>query len=163
MAKKKEKLAKLKPAQMAFCYFYLFGNDEKGNSFRIGHGGKSYAAAYGKDYVKERGACDTGAYEALRKPEILRYMDNLLESAGWNDKAIDSRLRDIALDGSDKNAVMAIKLYNELKNRLVKHIDVTTRGKSVQAVAIEQITREIDDEEEAEIEKAYDEVEKKVS
>lgn len=42
-------------------------------------------------------------------------------------------------------------------------LDVTTKGKSVQAAAIEQITNEIDDEEEAEIEKAYDEVEKKVS
>ena len=42
-------------------------------------------------------------------------------------------------------------------------LDVTTKGKSVQAAAIEQITNEIDDEEEAEIEQAYDEVEKKVS
>lgn len=159
--KQKPKPEKLNPAQMAFCHFYLFGNDEKGNVFRIGHGGKSYAMAYGKDYAKERVVCDAGAYENLRKPQILRYMDSLLEGAGWNDRAIDSRLRSIALDGSDKNAVMAIKLYNELKSRMVKHIDVTSKGRPVQVTAIEQLTHEIHAEEEA-IENILDEIEETV-
>jgi len=159
--KPKPKTEKLKPTQMAFCHFYLFGSDEKGNVFRIGHGGKSYAMAYGKDYKKDRAVCDTGAYESLRKHEILKYMDSLLEGAGWNDRAIDSRLRSIALDGSDKNAVMAIKLYNELKSRMVKHIDVTTKGRPVQVTAIEQLTHEIHAEEET-VENILDEIEETV-
>lgn len=141
----------------------MFGSQEKGDVFRIGHGGRSYAKAYGKDYEKERVVCDSGAYENLRKPQILKLCDQLLESAGWNDKAIDSRLREIIFEGADKNAVTAIKLNYELKKRLIKQLDVTTKGRSVQLTALEQLTNEIDEDEETEIESTYDDIESEIT
>lgn len=157
------KQKKLLPQQIAFCAYYMFGSQEKGDVFRIGHGGKSYAKAYGKDYETDRGVCDSNAYKLLRNAQILRHMDSLLESAGWNDKAIDSRLREIIFDGADKNAVAAIKLNYELKKRLIKQLDVTTKGRSIQLTAIEQLADELDEEDEDEIESIYDEIENEIT
>lgn len=62
--------------------------------------------------------------------------------------------------------VQALKEYFDRvigKSNQQVSLDITTKGKSVQVAAIEQLTQEINEEEEADIEEAYDDIEEKTT
>lgn len=102
---------------------------------RLGNAVRSYAKAFCLDPEKHYGTCSTMAWRLLEKAEIQQYMDELLKANGFNDRAMDARLNEIAMNGQDKNSLQALKHYNELKRRIdpvqapvTVHVDLDGRA-----------------------------------
>lgn len=106
---------KLNFRQRQFCHYFVFGN---GDEFRTGHGGKSYAKAYEKDFEISSSTCYSNAHRLLRNAEICSYIESILEKNGLNTMAIDARLREIILNGKDADSLSGIKEYNRIHGRL---------------------------------------------
>ena len=93
----------------------------------FGNGVTSYAEAYGVDLSK-RGAysvCASGANENLNKPEILAYMNKLLDAAGLNNAFADKQLFFMMTQCVDlKTKLGAYKEYNALMARIQQRLNV---------------------------------------
>jgi len=132
--------------QEAFCQHYAQLSDTYGN------GTWSYALGYSKgldtadkdneiwefpgqkdrgkliqpsDYSRIYNTCSVEATKLLRIPKIIARIKEL--KATWidDDKVVDSRMMDIIQNGKDTDALAAIKHRNELKQRVVKKLDLT--------------------------------------
>lgn len=103
--------------QKSFVDYYLNGDDD----FRMGNATRSYAKAFNYDITDDKKAntCASEGSKLIRYPNIKVYMRQHLEDNGWNDEAMDSRLRQIAYKGKDADAVNAIKEFNKLKQRII--------------------------------------------
>ena len=110
----------LNPKQSYFCELYASSEEFFGN------GVQSYIEAYeprkvGNWYNSARAS----ASENLTKPNILAYIDYLLELRGLNDQYVDKQLEFLVTQHADFKAKLgAIKEYNALKNRIKRELDV---------------------------------------
>ena len=89
------------------------------------NGVTSYAEAYGVKLSKRGAAavCASGAYENLRKPQILAYMDKLLEGGGLNDAFADKQLLFMMSQCVDfKTKLGAYNAYNQLRSRIIQKV-----------------------------------------
>ncbi len=121
--------------QMAFIKAYTAkGTDTFYN------GTLSYAEAYeydlpidektGKIIVdcREYNTCKSNASRLMRDDTLRTHIrDKMLEYL--NDKDVDERLNEIMHKGTEANSIAAIKIANDLKNRITKKIDVTSAGR----------------------------------
>ena len=123
----------------------------------MGNGGRSYAVAYEKDPIADEDKNSTSAARLLGNVRVKKYLQTLLEEAGMNDAAVDSRLRDIIFNSDDKVSVVAIRHYSELQGRVTKKLDVTTGGLSLQAAAIAALPA--DEEDDDDLDSKLDELE----
>ena len=135
----------LNPEQDIFCNVYT----TPGETFC--NGVKSYAVAYG--YIlplREDGEIDTKSPEYLAcKANGGRMMFNdkiritiqnkLLEQ--FNDKTVDARTSQILLSGRDSDSLTAIKMYNELKQRITKKVDVSVVARPLANLSDEELER----------------------
>lgn len=123
----------LNPEQAMFCGAYT----TPGETFC--NGVKSYAVAYGYLLpLRDDGEIDTKSLDYLAcKANGGRMMFNekirtmiqtkLLEQ--FNDKTVDARTSQILIAGRDSDSLQAIKMYNDLKQRITKKVDITVAAR----------------------------------
>lgn len=120
----------LNEQQLAFCDYYT----TLGETYA--HGLKSYAMAYNFDIpVRDDGkldyksseyrTCQANASRLLLNPKVRERIQDILNSR-LNDKNVDARLATIVENGKDSDSVQAIRIYNDLRNRITKRIDITS-------------------------------------
>jgi hypothetical protein len=136
----------LTPEQEAFCLAYTTrGENAKNGTF-------SYAFAYNYDLPKrENGEIDTtsGDYRTcqacasklLLSPNIsARIKEIYLEK--FNDISnADARIQEIIEGGKDTDAIQAVKVYNDLKQRITKKIDITTGGRPLAGLTDDELKK----------------------
>lgn len=133
----------LTPQQEAFCQAYT----KRGETFSNAY--KSYSFAYDIeipltednkiDYKSSAYAvCQASGSRLLLNVSVSeRIRDLLLEKL--NDKEVDARLNEILLGGKDTDSIQAIKIHNDLKQRITKRIDVTSAGRPLQGLSDEEL------------------------
>jgi len=133
------------PQQILFCKYYT----TRGETFC--NGTFSYAEAYDYDLPRRAdGNIDTTSneYNTCRAngSRLLynnRIRDKVQEEllAQFNEKTADARLQEILLNGEDKDSIQAIKIFNDLKQRITKKIDVTTQGRPLMNMSDEELEK----------------------
>ena len=135
----------LNPEQDMFCGVYT----TPGETFC--NGVKSYAVAYGYLLpLRDDGEIDTKSAEYLAcKANGGRMMFNdkirtviqnkLLEQ--FNDKTVDARTSQILISGRDSDSLTAIKMYNELKQRITKKVDVSVIARPMANLSDEELEK----------------------
>jgi hypothetical protein len=111
----------------------------------------SYANAYNYTLpVKENGdintksseytTCNVCACKLLQSANIQERLQEIY-LAMLNDKTMDARLSEIATKGKDTDSIQALKIYNDLKQRITKKIDITTAGRPLQGLSDDELAR----------------------
>lgn len=133
----------LTPEQEQFCILYTSRGDFSGLGY------KCYAEAYGYDLPlrddgeidtksKDYATCRACASKLLTVPSIgERIRDIYLEK--FNDKDIDARLNEIIYNGAESNSIQAIKIANDLKQRITKKVDITSGGRPLAGLSDEEL------------------------
>lgn len=138
MSKEKQQ-QKLTPKQKLFCEMYV-SEDFFGNGYA------AYCAAYNKEPAtkKEINSVKASASENLTKPNLLAYINELLDLAGFNDAHADKQLLFLMTQNNDYSAKLgAIREYNKVKDRITKKVDVNVKGRFYDWTD-DQITEELD-------------------
>ena len=124
---------KMTPRQEAFISIYL----TRGDTFNSGV--LSYAQAFGHELprdingkimttTKEYNTCGANSSRLMQDSKIReKITTGMIELL--NDNAVDERLSYILHKGQEANSIQAIKIANDLKNRITKRIDITTQGR----------------------------------
>lgn len=109
----KTKKFRLLPKQIKFCKMYASSEEFFGN------GVQSYIKAYNPKRVGNwYNTARVVACELLTKPNILTYINNLLELRGLNDSFVDKQLEFLITQHADfKSKLGSIHEYNQLKKR----------------------------------------------
>lgn len=107
--------------QERFCQYYVTPGEFFGNGLQ------SYAHAYDIDIVlnpKKKQVVGNAACAMLKEPKIMRRINDLLISDGFNDLNIDKQLKFLIDQYGDlPTKLNAIKEYNKLKNRITDRIE----------------------------------------
>lgn len=121
----------------------------KGDTFR--NATLSYAEAYDYDLPRdEKGKiivgskdyndCSSHGSRLFRNDEIKKKIrDNFLLLL--NDLDMDARVAEIAQSDNEANALQAVKIHNDLKQRITKKIDITTQGRPLANLSDEELER----------------------
>lgn len=100
----------------------------------FGNGVESYMEVYEIDKSKSnwyKTAC-SAASRLLRNVKVCQRINDLLEAGGLNDQFVDKQLGFLITQHSDfSNKLGAIKEYNQLKQRVMKKLDITSGGKPI--------------------------------
>lgn len=113
------------------------------------NGVHAYAEAYGYDLpLRQDGTvdvnsgdyctCKVNASRLLREEYMKRAVRNKL-LADFNEKVVDARLQEILINGKDTDSLQAIKIFNDIKQRITKKIDVTTQGRPLAGLSDEEL------------------------
>lgn len=126
-----------------FCRVYTTRGETGGNAT------KSYAVAYeyeipansdGTTNTKspEYAVCQAAGSRLMLNPRIQERIKELyLESL--SERSVDSRLSEILHQGKDTDSIQAIKIFNDLKQRITKKVDVTTQGRPLAGMSDEEL------------------------
>lgn len=130
----------------AFAQAYV----RKGDTFNSAY--RSYAVAFDFDIpLKEDGTidyksseynvCQVSGSRLINRPDIrMRIKEILLEK--FDDATfVDARLQEIIEGGKDTDTIQAIKVYNDLKGRITKKVDVTTNGRPLIGLSDEELAK----------------------
>lgn len=101
--------------QKQFCLNYV-------SEQFFGNGTKSYISAYQLDMTKPGAyaSARSQASENLTKPNILKFINELLDSEGLNDVFVDKQLLFLITQNADLSAkVQSIREYNKLRQRII--------------------------------------------
>lgn len=116
----KDKDKGLTPKQINFCELYV-------SEDFFGNGVRAYLEAYKPTGLNAYNVAAAGASENLKKPNILKYINALLDAAGFNDAHADKQLYLVMTQNADFRAkVAALKEYNKLKRRVEAPVVNTT-------------------------------------
>lgn len=115
----------LNDRQKQFCVEYIIDLN----------GLQAYKRAYGED--KTDGTCKVEACKLLTKPNIKKYINDLVDS--YTDDidvtigAIVSNIKSIALNpkSRDSDRIKASQLLAQYKGMLIEHKDITSNGSSI--------------------------------
>lgn len=138
-----ENITILTPQQEQFVVNYTTKGDMYSN------GVLSYANAYNyKLKLREDGkpdatdndyqTCNACASRLLQKENIKKRIQEIY-LALWNDTAVDARTAEIIYKGQESNSVQAVKIYNDLKQRITKKLDITTGGRPLANLSDEEL------------------------
>lgn len=135
----------LTPQQEQFCINYTTKGEFYSNAT------KSYANAYDYDlpkredgsidtHSKDYNTCNVCATKLIQSASIQEriraiYLEML------NDSAVDARLSEILHKGDPANSIQAIKIHNDLKQRITKKIDITTLGRPLAGLSDEELEK----------------------
>lgn len=125
MSKEKEiKDYGLNEPQKLFCKLYT-------SKEFFGNGVQSYCEAHNIDPTdwKKYNSAKTSAFDYLTNPNILSYINDLLDDAGLNDSFVDKQLLFTMTQNADLNAKMkAVAEYNKLKSRITEKSEIKHTG-----------------------------------
>ena len=125
--------------QQLFVKYYT----TKGATFN--NGTISYALAYDYelpkddkekiDYEsKEANICASNGSRLLLNDKVSKAIERKMVEM-LNDTAVDARLNEILQGGKDTDSIQAIKIHNELKQRITKKLDITSDGRPLSGVS----------------------------
>jgi phage terminase small subunit len=134
--------------QELFCKLYT----SKGEYFD--NATLSYAEAYqyelpkdenGKNITdsKEYNICKANASRLLANDNIKSRIRTLFVEL-LNDTEMDARLAEIATKGKDPDSIQALKIYNDLKQRITKRIDITSANRPLGGLSDDELKALID-------------------
>ena len=135
----------LTPQQEKFCLAYTSQGETSGNAY------KSYAFGYDyelpltenneMDYKSsEYRVCQVSGSRLLLNIEIQNRIRELYTEY-LNEINVDARLSDIVKKGKDTDSIQAIKIFNDLKQRITKKIDITTSGRPLQGLSDDELQK----------------------
>lgn len=138
--------SKLNPRQELFCKYFASERELFGN------GVESYMAAYEIDRT-QKGAytgARASASRLLTDANILARINELFESDGFTDVAVDKQLKFVINQNADfPSKVAAIREYNKLKQRITDKseqlvvADVTSNGETVGTTDLDTIIAQV--------------------
>lgn len=131
------------PQQERFCIAYTTPGYCAGVAY------KSYAYAYDLEIPqtpdgkpdpasKEYKVAQASGSRLLLVPKIQRRIKDLYLQY-LNDQDIDARLAEIVKLGRDTDAIQGIKVYNDLKQRVTKKLDVTSAGRPLVGLSDDEL------------------------
>lgn len=140
----------IKPEHEKFCIAYTTPGEFAGNAY------KAYAYAYDIEIPKrEDGKYDSKSKEyqkaqssgsrLLLHPDVQDRMKELYLEY-MNDRNVDARLGEIVRRGRDTDSIQAIKIYNDLKGRITKKMDVTTGGRPFASLSDDELKAMLEQE-----------------
>ena len=112
---------------------------------------KSYAEAYQYDLPRrddgsietkseEYHICKSNGGRMLFNPSIRQAIqDKFLEY--FNEKVADARVSEIMLNGKDADALQAVKIFNDLRQRVTKKIDVNVTARPLAGMSDEELEK----------------------
>lgn len=134
---------KLTAQQELFCLAYT----SLGETFR--NATRSYSEAYDITIPeREDGKLDTesGEYKQcsvcgsrLLRDDKIRARIRERYLAYLNDNDIDAKVSEIIQGGTNLEALQGVKIYNDLKQRITKKVDVTSAGRPLQGMTDEEL------------------------
>lgn len=135
--------SKLTPQQQLFVKLYT----TKGDTFC--NATLSYAQAYQYELpVDEKGkiindsleynTCSANGSRLKGNDKVARAIDEGMVAL-LNDISVDSRLSEILHKGQEQNSIQAIKIHNDLKQRITKKLDITSAGRPLQGLSDEEL------------------------
>jgi len=133
----------LTPEQEHFCQLYTSKSDYSRKAY------KCYAEAYkieipdNKDgevdfKSTEYKTCVSSGSRLLTKDYIQARIREIYLSM-FTDSHIDARLNEIITNGNESNSVQAIKIANDLKQRITKKLDITSAGRPLASASDEEL------------------------
>ena len=84
------------------------------------------------------------ATECLRKPNVIKRIDEILEERGFNDDSVKREHFKLIKSSKDEVRMRAIDSYYKLKGKITDKFDHTTNGKELQPILVKFITDEND-------------------
>lgn len=134
------------PQQELFCLAYT----SKGDTFY--NLTKSYAEAYGYELPlrddgtidtrsRDYSTCSVGGAILMRDPKIKRRIEGIMIDRFNSDNFWDEKLTEIAEKGGYSDAIAAAKHRNELKQRIVKKLDLTTANRPLVGLSDEELSK----------------------
>lgn len=137
------------PQRKLFAKFYT----TKGSTFS--NATQSYAAAFDLDiepkwdeekqeFVREGQIASNynnakvNGCKLLTSPAVRTMVNNYLMEQ-LNDVTADSRLNEILIGGKDSDSINAIKVYNELKGRVTRKVDVSVAARPYSGLTDEEL------------------------
>ena len=119
--------------QEAFCQLYV-NNDRE----LFGNGTQCYLEVYGAEHLIKNNkplsyqVAMVNASNLLRNPKIIARINSLLETGGFTDENVDKQHLFLINQHADlKTKMAAIREYNELKQRIQKKLDITSKGEKI--------------------------------
>ena len=112
---------------------------------------KSYAEAYQYDLPRrpdgsvdttssEYLACKANGGRMLFNPEIRSLIQNTLIEQ-FNEKTADARVAEVMLNGKDADALQAVKIFNDLKQRVTKKVDISVTARPMEGLSDEELLK----------------------
>lgn len=132
--------------QEEFCQMYINADREL-----FGNGTQCYYQVFnkrskdGKDSLTYKSASVLASKE-LAKVRIIERINSLLETGGFTNENIDKQHLFLINQHADlRTKLGAIKEFNELKQRIIKKVDITTKGEKINPVSKEIADKAITD------------------
>ncbi len=129
--------------QELFCKYYT----TKGHLFD--NATLAYAEAYQYDLPKDENGkiiveskdyntCSALGSRLLVNDKVKARIQALF-LALLNDQTMDARLGEIVVKGKDTDAIQGLKIYNDLKQRITKKLDITSGGRPLSGASDEEL------------------------
>lgn len=93
------------------------------------------------EYSKAYNVCAVNGSRLLNNANIIARKIALLNESFEDDKIADARLQEITLAGKDTDAIQAIKVRNDLKQRITKKIDITSAGRPLGGLTDDELDK----------------------
>lgn len=137
---------KLTLQQAEYCYYYTLKDH-----ITYGNATLSYAMAYNYDLPrredgsievrsKEYQVCQAASSRLSGNPMIVKQVEKILLDR-LNDNTIDARLSSIIHAGKDTDSLQGIKIYNDLKGRVVRNLNLNVSSRPLENISDEELER----------------------
>lgn len=142
----KAKEYRLNPQQLEYCYYYTLRD-----GVTYGNATLSYAMAYQYDLPlredgtidiksKEYAVCQAASSRMSGAPMIIKQVESILLER-LNDKTVDSRLSSIIHAGKDTDSIQGIKIYNDLKGRIVRNLNLNVTARPLENISDDELEK----------------------
>ncbi len=153
-----DKTKPVTPDQELFCRAYTRADTQTFSNATL-----SYAEAYGIDFAsldtrreideknkeiqgtseldKSKRYCAMAGSRLMTLDNVRARITSLMMELFNDDSIADSRIQRIILTGKDADAINAAKVRNDLKQRIVKKLDVTTQGRPLSNLSDEDLLK----------------------
>ena len=137
---------RLNPQQLEYCYYYTLKD-----AVTYGNATYSYAMAYGYDLPQRQdgtidpnskiySVCQAASSRMSGLTGIRKQVEMILLER-LNDNSIDARLSSIIQVGKDTDSLNGIKIYNDLKGRVVRSLNVNVTARPLESISDEELER----------------------
>lgn len=135
----------LNAEQKLFCKFFT----TRGDTFNSGV--LSYAEAYGYELPRRDDgsidikspdylSCNANAARLRRNPQVIKEIEDRMLDL-FNERTVDARLSEIIVAGKDTDSIQGIKIFNDLKQRVSKKVDITTVTRPFASMSDEELRK----------------------